>query len=158
VKKALMIVALVAIIAIAGSLIYYFIFFKPTQQKAEIRLQEQKLEMEKDKQRADEIRIENDKKDKELQELNKEQQELDKKAQLSIALADIDKWYNEALDEARKVYHEDWDLNCKNRGLAPGSPLPSDIAKGLDDRFHESIVIINKNYEMKKDEIYKLYN
>jgi flagellar basal body-associated protein FliL len=41
-KKALMIIAIVAIVAITGSLIYYFVFFRPGIEKAEIRLQEQK--------------------------------------------------------------------------------------------------------------------
>ena len=41
-KKVLMIIAIVAIIAIAGSLIYYFVFFKPGIERAEIRLREQK--------------------------------------------------------------------------------------------------------------------
>ena len=47
-KKALMIVAIIALVAIAGSMIYYFVFFKPEQQKAEIRLEAQKLEFEKE--------------------------------------------------------------------------------------------------------------
>ena len=37
-----MIIAMVAIVAIAGSLVYYYVFFRPGIEKAEIRLQEQK--------------------------------------------------------------------------------------------------------------------
>ncbi|MHB8276154.1 MAG: hypothetical protein ACYDIA_00665 [Candidatus Humimicrobiaceae bacterium] len=40
-KKALMIIAIVVIIAIAGSMIYYFVFFRPGIAKAEIMLQEE---------------------------------------------------------------------------------------------------------------------
>ncbi|MHB8277883.1 MAG: hypothetical protein ACYDIA_09550 [Candidatus Humimicrobiaceae bacterium] len=39
-KKALMIVAIVALVAIAGSTIYYFVFFKPGIAKAELKIQE----------------------------------------------------------------------------------------------------------------------
>ncbi|MHB8276157.1 MAG: hypothetical protein ACYDIA_00680 [Candidatus Humimicrobiaceae bacterium] len=39
-KKALMIVAMVAIIVIAGSMIYYFVFFRPGIAKAEIKMKE----------------------------------------------------------------------------------------------------------------------
>ena len=46
-KIVLMVCAIVAIIAIAGSVIYYFVFFKPEIEKAEIKLQVQKLELEK---------------------------------------------------------------------------------------------------------------
>lgn len=45
-KKALMIIAMIAIVVIAGSLVYYFVFFRPGIEKAEIMLQEQKLELE----------------------------------------------------------------------------------------------------------------
>lgn len=41
-KKALMIIAMVAIVAIAGSLIYYFVFVKAEKERAETKLQEQK--------------------------------------------------------------------------------------------------------------------
>lgn len=37
-----MIIAIVAMLAIAGSFIYYYVFFRPEIEKAEIRLQEQK--------------------------------------------------------------------------------------------------------------------
>ncbi|MHB8276155.1 MAG: hypothetical protein ACYDIA_00670 [Candidatus Humimicrobiaceae bacterium] len=49
-KKALMIIAMVAIVAIAGSMVYYFVFFRPNIAKAEIELQEQKLELKKSSQ------------------------------------------------------------------------------------------------------------
>ena len=53
-KKALMIVAMVAIVAIAGSMIYYFVFYKAEKERAEVALQEQKLEDEKEKQNIEE--------------------------------------------------------------------------------------------------------
>lgn len=46
-KKALMIVAIVAIVVIAGSLIYYFVFFRPGIEKEQISLQEQKAQSSK---------------------------------------------------------------------------------------------------------------
>ena len=149
-KKALMIIAIVAIIAITGSLIYYFVFFRPEKERSEIVLQEQKLELEKEKQRADEIRIE---KDKEY----KAQQDLNKKAELAEKLDDLDKWYNEALEAIYETYLEDWDINCKKLGLLSGSELPGDIGTALDDRYQKSIEVLNKRYQDLKDNIYKLY-
>ena len=49
-KKSLMIIAIIGIVVMAGSLIYYFVFFRTGIEKAEIRLQEQKLESEKSSQ------------------------------------------------------------------------------------------------------------
>ena len=40
-----MIVAMVAVVVITGSLLYYFVFFRTGIEKAEIRLQEEKLEL-----------------------------------------------------------------------------------------------------------------
>ena len=45
-KKTLMITAIVAIVLIAGALVYYFVFFKPGIERDVIKLQEQKLELE----------------------------------------------------------------------------------------------------------------
>jgi uncharacterized protein HemX len=45
-KKALMIIAIVAIIAIAGSLFYYFVFFKPELIREELTFQKEKYELE----------------------------------------------------------------------------------------------------------------
>jgi len=150
-KKTLMIVAIIAMITIAGSMIYYFIFFKPGQQKSEIRLQEQKLELEKEKQRADEIRIE---KDKEY----KEQQELNKKAELAEQLVDLTNWYNEAMEKAYENYKKSWNEYCKDRGLAPDSLLPIDIANDLGEYYQKELDHIDKLYQNSKDEIYKLYD
>ena len=41
-KKALLIISIIAIIVITGSLLYYFVFFRPGIEKAEIKLEEQK--------------------------------------------------------------------------------------------------------------------
>lgn len=43
-KKALMIIAIIAIVAIAGSFVYYFVFFRPGIEKTEIRLRNKKLQ------------------------------------------------------------------------------------------------------------------
>jgi len=45
-KKALMIIAMVCIIAITGSVVYYYVYFKPENTRAELRLQEDKVKQE----------------------------------------------------------------------------------------------------------------
>ena len=61
-KKALMIIAMVAIVAIAGSMIYYFVFFRPGVTRAEIRLQEENLKYEKEQKALEQKNIEQEKK------------------------------------------------------------------------------------------------
>ena len=46
-KKVLMIIIMLCIIAITSSIIYYFVYFRPKIDKAEIRLQEENLQVEK---------------------------------------------------------------------------------------------------------------
>lgn len=77
-KKALMIIAMVAILAIAGSMIYYFVFFKPGIAKAEVLLQEQKFESDK----------------KEIEK--KATEEATRKANLEKCLQETEDWYSEA--------------------------------------------------------------
>lgn len=83
-KKALMIVAMIAIIAIAGSMIYYFVFFKPGIAKAEIKLQEQKFELDK----------------KEIEK--KAAEEATRKVNLEKCLKEADDWYGEMLITIKK--------------------------------------------------------
>jgi hypothetical protein len=55
-KKALMIIAIIAIIIIAGSMVYYYVFYKPGIESAAIKLQEQKLEVEKSSQIKEQVK------------------------------------------------------------------------------------------------------
>jgi len=48
-KKALMVVAIIAVIAIAGSLVYYFAFSKPEMEKQKLKLEQEKLKIEQEK-------------------------------------------------------------------------------------------------------------
>lgn len=157
-KKALMIIAIIAIVAIAGSMIYYFVFFRTGIAKAEIGLQEQKLELEKEKQRATEISIEKDKEDKAQQEANKEQQELNKKANLAEDLAELEKWHDDKLNQAYESFRAIWNKECERLGLKPESPLPNSTGELLKKDFYQIVEIIKENYQSKKDDIYKLYD
>ena len=47
-KTALIIVAIVVMVAIAGSMIYYFVFYLPGNTNAKLELEKQKLQQEKD--------------------------------------------------------------------------------------------------------------
>ncbi|GAH06685.1 unnamed protein product, partial [marine sediment metagenome] len=132
-KKTLMIIAIVAIVVIAGSLLYYYVFFRPGIEKAEIRLQEEK-------QSAEELRIENEKK-------NKEQEELNKKVALSEALVKLAGWYDDDLDSAYKTYVEEWNAECKRLGKAPDSPLPGDLADKLGERYDQAVKRIDELYQ-----------
>jgi len=69
---------MVAIVAITGSLVYYFVFFKPENARVELRLQE-KLQEDKIKQG----------------QVNKEK--------LKQALAELDNWYEERMADIPKV-------------------------------------------------------
>lgn len=139
-KIVLMACAIVLILAISGSMIYYFVFFRPEKERAEIRLQEEELEFEKEKQRAE------------------EQEELDSKEELAEQLTELNNWYNESLEEAYENFRENWYNECVSRGLQPDSPLPQDIAEILEERYMKEIEIIKERYEGAKDEIYRLYD
>jgi predicted Holliday junction resolvase-like endonuclease len=52
-KKALMIIAIIGIIVIAGSVLYYFVFYKPGLEKSQVNLQEQKLQQDIKQQTAE---------------------------------------------------------------------------------------------------------
>lgn len=149
-----MIVAISALIAIAGSMIYYFVFFRPEIAKAEIRLQEEK-------QAADELRIESEVESKKQEELDKKaalgQEVLDKKVKLVEALAEAEKWYNDSIAQANEAYYAQWNIECERLGRKPNSALPVDIVTILDDRHNKTINQIEKQYQSKKDDIYKLY-
>lgn len=87
-----MIIAIVAIVAIAGSLIYYFVFFRTGIEKAEIRLQEQKLESEKSSQVKEY-----------LSEYNAIRQEFIDKLNLYVGSKDKDKILTELQEIRRKL-------------------------------------------------------
>ena len=157
-----MIVAVVAIVAIAGSMFYYFVFFKPGIAKAEIGLQEEKFEFEKEQKAVEQIKIEQEKKDKEQAEINK-------KINLSNALAELDKWYNDSTNKAYEVYKEAWYNQCirlrisfaslSEDQIAEGQlpALPADIADKLGKDLKDALKMIDYRYQMQKDSIYKLY-
>jgi len=145
-----MIVAIVAIVAIAGSMIYYFVFFRTGIEKAEIRLQEQKFELEKQQKRDEEIKTEQEKQEKEIQEsLNKEF--------LAKCLDDAYQIYTNNTDNAYKVYIENWNAECKRLGRAPDSLLPKDIAEELDEDYNSEVERIDKLYENAKADCFKFW-
>jgi len=152
---------LIFILSISGSLIYYFGFFRPGIEKAEIKLQEQKFQQEKDIQTQDSL-------DKALKE-----------SALSGCLDQAYKDYSNAFDNAKNnllksfqminnSYDENWDAECAKLNLPPGSPLPIHIADKLtkeqDDLTEKAIessdkafAQIEKNYENVKADCFKLW-
>jgi len=138
-KKTLMITAIIAIVAIAGSLIYYFVFFKPGLQQKDLEFQKEKYQIEQ----------------KEKQD-NK-QEELNKKAGLINALAGLEKWHNESLDQAYKDYRAQWDKECERLGLEPESALPNNTADTFNKYYDDARKRIDESYQSQKDDIYKLF-
>ena len=149
-KKALMIIAMVAIVAIAGSMIYYFVFFRPGVTRAEIRLQEENLKYEKEQKALEQKNIEQEKKDKEQAEINQ-------KTKLLDALIALDKWHQDSLNQAYKDYRIQWDNECTRLGKKPESPLPTATADTFNEYYNQAIKRIDESYQSQKDDIYKLY-
>jgi len=88
-----MITAIVAIVLIAGALVYYFVFFKPGIERDAIRLQEQKLEIEiKEKEQ-------------------KATEEAQRKANLEKCLKEAEEWKAEMLGELEPVIKTSEDLD-----------------------------------------------
>ena len=138
-KKALMIIAIVAIVVIAGSLLYYFVFFKPGLQQKDLEFQKEKYQIEQ----------------KEKQD-NK-QEELNKKAGLINALAGLEKWHNDSLDQAYKDYRAQWDKECERLWLEPESALPNNTADTFNKYYDDARKRIDESYQSQKDDIYKLF-
>ena len=142
-KKTLMIVAIIAMIAITGSLIYYFVFFKPGLQQKDLEFQKEKYQIEQ----------------KEKQD-NK-QEELNKKVVLFEALVDLEKWHNDSLDQAYKDYSAQWKKACEDLGREFISPseswLPKATAETLNENYNKAIKRIDEQYQAEIEKTFKLY-
>ena len=77
-KIVLMVCGIVLVLAVSGSMIYYYVIFRPGIERAEVKLQEQKLELEK----------------KEMEK--KAAEEAPGKENLERCLTETEDWYNEA--------------------------------------------------------------
>lgn len=105
-KVVLMVCAIVMVIAISFSLIYYYAFFRPANEKAEWEAQ---LEWEKEKLKKEE-----------LEKLEEEHEELVEREALA-----------KCLDEADETYREMWDEEVK-RFDSKDNTLPTDVAEYLN--------------------------
>jgi len=134
-----MITAIIAIVAIAGSLLYYYVFFRTGIEKAEVRLQEQNLELEKIKQSAEE------------EEKNIRQQGLVK------CLDNADKEYSRRLLENYQAYSDSWNAECKRLNLPVNSSLPKESAERIEKELDDGYERITKDYESKKNDCFKFW-
>ena len=112
---------LVFVFSASGSFIYYYTYFKPHNEEAKWKAE---LEWEKEKG------------SKELAEKYTEKLE---------ARAKEEALYN-CLDDAYRLYKEQWDKECKLLDLEPGSPLPKYKADDLEEY-----------YKDLKEECFRLY-
>jgi len=171
-KIVLMVCAIVLVIAISGSMIYYFAFAKPGHERAE-------LEWEKEKQ-AEEDR----------KETAKQKEEVFKKAEIEAeqtaneealleclntainyqteSLEDAYDFYRNRLDVALKNNLDSWNAECKRLGFENDCALPQNIAnnvtevyesevKRADEAYKSSVERIDKIFENSKEDCYKLY-
>lgn len=121
-KIVLMVCAVVLVLAVSGSLIYYFGFFKPNNERAEweaeIKVKEEQLAFEKEKLRKEEEKREEEELKKYLKE---KQREIDLQNCLDGAYEDYDKMWAEAVKR----------LDSK------GDALPLDLADSLNEMHTE---------------------
>ena len=141
---------LIFVLSVSGSLIYYFGFFRPEIEKAEIRLQEQNLEFEKEKQRAEEQQQKQEKLQKAIEESIRQEGLADC---LDFAYQD----YKKRWDEAYTQYLENWNFQCKRLGLQPNSPLPNNIVEDLDKEYNDTLEKVSIDYENAKNTCFKLW-
>ena len=106
-KKALIIIAIVAIVAITGVLIYYYAFFRPANERA-------KLDWEKEKYQ---------------EEINQEKLEASKERLEEI---EREMQLHDCLDCAYEDYQNQWDKEVK-RLDSKDNALPMDIADRLNE-------------------------
>lgn len=149
-KIVLMACAVVLVIAVSGSLIYYFGFFRPRNEqakweeqlaveeaegKAKLELEKEKLELEKEKQKY-EVLKELTEERKEAEEKYQEEQE---KLQKELALY-------ECLDGAYEAYAKQWNEQCEKLGRPDECILPIATADW-----------INEHHKNAKEQCFKLY-
>ena len=160
-----MVCAVVLVIAVSGSMIYYFAFAKPGHERAE-------LEWEKEKQ-AEEDRKETAKKYEAEAEQKAEEQILQDCLDFAYNsyldnFDNVEKEHTRLLDEAYKNYIENWNYQCKNLGKGPECALPDDTAETLNTRLDKDrdsaeaylvwdMARVDKNYEEDRTECFKLY-
>ena len=155
-KTALMILAIVVMIVIAGSMVYYFIFFRPGIEKAEVKLQEQKFQHEKDIQTQESL----DKALKEEEALKETQEAIKniKKAQaLDDCLKETQDWWNKASRDIQEAYLQAWNDECSKRGLPYGSNLPANIANKLEQERIDAFAQLEREFESRQQDCYNLY-
>ncbi len=165
-KIVLMVCAIVLVLAIAGSMIYYFASFKPNNERAEweaeIKVKEEQLAFEKEKLRKEEEQAEEqaeeEKKQELIEEILKRQEEADQEEALANCLSAKWESYNEKRKEAFKEYQNAWDFQCKQLGRSPGCSLPVSAADMVDEKFEEDLKYIDEVYEKEVDACYRHYS
>lgn len=106
-KKVLIIVAIVTLVAITGSMVYYFAFAKPASVRAE-------LEWEREKQNKADTKERMEKREAEAEELER------------------DYMLNQCLADAYDNYIEAWGEQAKRLGIEDGF-LPGETADALNE-------------------------
>lgn len=134
-KIVLMVCAIVLVLAISGSMVYYFAFAKPANEKAEIRLQEQKLELEKEKQNEENTK-------KYLEKIKEEEEKRQKDLEEAYRKEAL---YN-CLDNAYENYTKSWNEECKRLGKSEDCSLPMYLVERLDEL-----------YAKDREQCFKLY-
>ncbi len=154
-KIVLMVCAIVLVLAVSGSMIYYYAFFRPRNERAEW---EAELEFEKEKQEAELKKEAEEFAKEEAQKRKEELEELHTQEALAKCLDGVEAKYLENLDKAYEEYIEDWNLNCKEFGLSPNSSLPLDLAERIEGAYKNELERIDKLYENAKSDCFDFFD
>jgi len=145
-KVFIIISVVVLVLAISGSMIYYFAFAKPSIEREKLELEEEKIKQEEEK-----IKQEEDKQNQEAME------KILKRASLNDCLDSAFKEYERRFEACNKQYHESWDAACKELNLSPGSDLPGNIAEPIQNHYEHEIERTEEAYENAKNDCFKKY-
>ena len=135
-KIVLMVCAIVLVVAVAGSMIYYFAFAKPGNERAkweaELDLEREKLEEEYNR-RIEELKWEKEKmsKEEEQKERSEKQEEEQTEALREYRLY-------RCLEDAFDTYIERWNEKCKELGEPDDCALSFDTAELFDKYLDEA--------------------
>ena len=114
---------------IGVSVAYYFMYFIPQRDRVKMELQAQELEFKKDQEANKVYQIEQE---KEVEENRKNE----RGEALTSCLGDAD-----------TTYSEDWENECKSRGLNPGCSLPLQIANVVEKNQKEAKDLCLRQYQ-----------
>jgi len=154
-KIVLIVCAIVLVLAVSGSMIYYYAFFRPRNETAKW---EAELEFEKEKQEAELKKEAEELAKEEAQKREEKLKEIVREGALSECLNGAYENYQKNLDMAYEEYVRQWNFSCEELGRQKDCGLPDYIADKLNKEHENTVERYDKIYESDKKDCYDFWD